>query len=277
VTRDAARRLVRRVAERPVVARPVALVKRSSVLTPADRARFLAREATGRRTVGRYRLRGVPGVVLLRHGTPDVVTLDEVFYSRDYELPAEVEALLAARPAPLAAVDLGANAGYFGAFLRRRFPGLRLTAVEPDPGNAQLVRETIAVNDLPWRLVEACAATHDGTLRFAAGRYSLSRVLGPDEDDAGALTLPSVDVLPMLDRADVVKIDIEGAEWPILEDARFAATSARAVVVEYHPAAGLAAPPHDAATGLLERAGFELRTVWRRDDGHGVIWAWKKS
>jgi FkbM family methyltransferase len=277
VTRAAARRLVRRVAERPAVERRVALFKRSSVLAGADRARFLARETARRRTIGRYRVRGVPGVVLLRHRTPDVVTLDEVFYSRDYELPAEVDALLAARPAPLEAVDLGANAGYFGAFLRGRFPGLRVTAVEPDPGNARLVRETIAANALSWRVVEACAATHDGTLRFAAGRYSLSRVLGPDEDEAGALTLPAVDVLPMLDGADVVKIDIEGAEWPILEDERFAATSARAVVLEYHPAPGLAASPHEAAEGLLGRAGFALHSVWRRDDGHGVIWGWKTS
>ena len=36
--------------------------------------------------------------------------------------------------------------------------------------------------------------------------------------------------------ADLVKIDIEGGEWPILTDPRFAQLPTPALVIEYHPA-----------------------------------------
>src|SRR3954465_2951869 len=86
---------VRRFLERPSVERHVALLKRSGVVRGAgDRARFVIRELLSRRVVARYRLRDFPESVLVRHGTPDVVTLDEVFLARDYEPPpAVIEAL----------------------------------------------------------------------------------------------------------------------------------------------------------------------------------------
>jgi FkbM family methyltransferase len=270
-------RLVRRLLERPRVERQVALVKRSSVVIGLDRARFVGRELASRRTIGRYLLRDVPGVVLVRHGTPDVVTLDEIFYSRDYDLPPPVQEALAACTGPLSALDLGANAGYFGTFLRRWFPDVRVTAFEPDPDNAEIVRRTIALNGLSWRLVQACAGIRDGTARFAAGRYSLSRVVDDDDPAPGSIEVRTVDVLPFLEDADVVKIDIEGAEWPILADERFRRTSARAIVLEYHPAPSLDGEPHDVAERLLNDAGFAPATVWKRADGHGVIWGWKPS
>ena len=46
---------------------------------------------------------------------------------------------------------------------------------------------------------------------------------------------PRVDVFPYLAAADLVKIDIEGSEWEILADARFAGIAARVLVLEYHP------------------------------------------
>jgi FkbM family methyltransferase len=271
-------RPVRRFLERPRVERQVALVKRSSVLVGLDRARFVGRELASRRTVGSYRLRDVPGVVLVRHSTPDVVTLDEVFYSRDYDMPPPVRAALASRPRPLSAVDLGANAGYFGAFLRRWFPDVRVTAFEPDPDNAEIVRRTIALNRVDWRLVQACAAVREGTVRFAAGRYSLSQVVEEGDPAPDSIEVRAVDVLPfLLEGVDVLKIDIEGAEWPILSDERFRRTSARAVVLEYHPAPSLEGTPQEVAERRLREAGFDLTTVWRRPEGYGVIWGWKPS
>ena len=70
----------------------------------------------------------------MRHGTLDVVTLDEVFLARDYEVPPEVSERLGDAPSVL---DLGANAGYFGLFVLGLRPGARITAVEPDPDNVE--------------------------------------------------------------------------------------------------------------------------------------------
>jgi FkbM family methyltransferase len=263
----------RRVLRWAPIERVVATVKRSRVLR--RRPAFVGRELLGSRTTADYRLRDRPLTVPVRHGTSDVVTLDEVFLTRDYAMPDRVRAVLASVQEPLRVVDLGANAGYFGAFVLGEFPGARIVAFEPDPHNAGTVRRAIAANHRAdrWEVIEACAATFDGHVRFLAGRYSLSREAR--EDEPGAIELPAADVFPHLERADLVKVDIEGAEWPILADPRLASCDVRAMVLEYHPDR-CAGPDAEAAAGrLLEAAGFRVEAVRPRAGGHGVLWAWK--
>jgi hypothetical protein len=86
-----------------------------------------------------------------------------------------------------------------------------------------------------------------------------------------------VDALELLERADVAKIDIEGGEWELLGDPRFPRGAPRAVVLEYHPALCPAADPHALAYESLGAAGLELAPVVRSEDGHGVVWGWKRG
>ena len=92
-------------------------------------------------------------------------------------------------------------------------------AVEADPGNAAIHRLTIEANGLGerWRLVEAFAGTRAGTTRFVpASSGSLARA-----DDEEGIVVPCGRRDARSPHADLVKIDIEGAEWPILADPRF--------------------------------------------------------
>ena len=41
-------------------------------------------------------------------------------------------------------------------------------------------------------------------------------------------------MFPHLHDADLLKIDIEGGEWPLLTDARFGELKVPAIVLEYH-------------------------------------------
>ena len=140
-----------------------------------------------------------------------MVTLDEVFLARDYEVPPEVSERLGDAPSVL---DLGANG-----LLRpvRAAPAARRPhhAVEPDPDNVGL-RRLIAANDVPeerWRVVAACAAER-AAIEFLAGAYSLSRLAAAAEPPPGArpVRVPAVDALALLEQADLAKIDIEGGE-----------------------------------------------------------------
>jgi Methyltransferase FkbM domain len=82
-------------------------------------------------------------------------------------------------------------------------------------------------------------------------------------------------VLPLIADADLLKIDIEGSEWPILADSRFKTLSARAVVLEYHPQGAPGPDPAAAAAGLLRAAAFAVGKPFDVRGHAGVMWAWK--
>jgi FkbM family methyltransferase len=217
-----------------------------------------------RPVVGEYRTHG-GGRVFIRHATPDVVTLDEVFYTRDYEFPADVSARLDRSPRVL---DLGANIGLFGVFVLERFPGARITAVEPDAANAAVLRRCAAANTPEaWTIVEAAAATHEGTVPFVSGQFSLSQVA------EGGEPTPAVDALVLLDDAELGKLDIEGSEWELLSDPRLAGVKSEALVVEYHAHRCPGDDPRETALELLRVAGYDARPAGRDRAGHGIVWA----
>jgi FkbM family methyltransferase len=235
--------------------------------------RFAVRELSGSHLAADYRVRAVDAQIVLRHNSSDVWTLNEIFYDRSYDPPAPVAAWLSSLGRPPRVLDLGANVGMYGALVHARHPGASIVAYEPDPQNAAIHRRCMFINGSPpgWRLVEACAASEDGTRMFAAVGGDESRVTG----DRSGMSVQARDVLPEMEGRDLVKMDIEGSEWELLGDPRFG--SAPAVVLEYHPHLCPSADPHEEAERLLTRAGYSVSTVFRRPSGLGAMWAWKPS
>lgn len=244
-----------------------ALVVRESV-------RFWVRVARRSSAIGRYRLRRSEVVIHIRHGTVDVMTLEEIFLLGHYDLPQPVAHSLAATERPLQVVDLGANIGLFGAHIRRLYPDVCITAFEPHPANAEVLRRTIEANNGEgcWQLIEACADVRDGAVPFAVAEFTTSRI----DSNSAAMTVPSRDVFPLLEDVDLLKIDIEGAEWRLLADPRFASVSARAVALEYHPHDCPESDPRLLARRLLEDAGYEaIESDFELPPTHGMLWAWR--
>ena len=288
--------LVRAITDLPPVGRTIAVSTHARLVRPA--LGYAARELSGDRRAHRYVLRCGDRVVFLRHNTTDASILEEIFAARIYQPPQPVQAALRGLGRPLRIADLGANVGLFGLFAFERWQCERLTAFEPHPENAALQRRTIAANRLQdrWRLIEACAFTADGKLPFARDHHSDSRMTAdtlasengdpahdtPAPDDPahspdGRELVAAVDALPLLADADLLKIDIEGGEWALLADPRFAELPATAIAVEYHPHL---APGHDArahARRELERNGFTALEVFHDPRGHGMLWAWRAT
>jgi FkbM family methyltransferase len=253
--------------------------------------RFAARELAGSRAVRLYRPRGIAHRVAVRHNHPgwgsksfDAMPLHEIVAQRAYEPPGPVAARLSELGERARIVDLGGHLGYFGAYALSEFPRASLVSFEPEPAHAELLRRCIEENDLAarWRLVEACAHTSDGRLRFLGARSVGSR-LAEREEAAGAAELPARDVFPHLDGADLVKIDIEGAEWGILLDPRFDDALPGAVVLEYHSS------PHCPGDNPKRAAAERLRALGYRVEfppgdrnppeepfwGRGMLWAYR--
>ena len=238
-----------------------------------ERLRFAANELRRRPVTGVYHLRESGVAVAIRHHTADVLVLDEIFSQREYEPPTEVRAALATLPQAPRVVDLGANIGLFGAWVLGRFPEALIVAVEADPANAAIHRRAIEANRLAarWRLVEAFASTAPGVVRFVAGEHATSHEA---ERGTGGVEVRAVDVLPELAEADVVKIDVEGAEWTLLADPRFSLLRPKVVVLEYH---GEGSSDQDSAAVAergLRAAGLEVVRGDRKPQfGAGLLWA----
>jgi FkbM family methyltransferase len=233
--------------------------------------RFCLRQITRRQGTRAYRLRGSDVRILVRHSTGDLITLEEVLAERQYDPPAQLRTLFEANGKPLEVADLGANIGLFSAWVLARRPDAHIVAFEPDPANAAVLEECMRANGGRAEIVRAAAAPEPGELRFQAGELAASRVV-----DEGGIAVEAVDAFPYLERADFVKLDIEGGEWALLADPRFAALPARALVVEYHPHLCPAPDPRGHAEALLTGAGWKLQHMdFDMPPGHGVIWAWR--
>ena len=75
--------------------------------------------------------------LLCRPDTSDRTVFWQVFIDRQY-------AAVVPRIPPRFVLDCGANVGYTTAYFLNRFPSARVVAVEPDPGNAALLRRNVA-------------------------------------------------------------------------------------------------------------------------------------
>jgi FkbM family methyltransferase len=263
-------RLARAILTRPRIEQLVAVGLESS--TVRSSARFVLRELSGRSTLERYELRSSGRPVFVRHNTGDRVVLHELFYEGHYDLPEPVARYLDGLDRPPEIVDLGANIGLFGVLMLARHPDARITAFEPDHTNAEVHRRSIAENDSErrWNLVEAAASNHAGHVSFRSGEFARSRI----EPGDGTEQVEAVDVFPHLDRADFAKIDIEGGEWAILGDERFAGLRTPVLVLEYHADLCPAPDPRVAALSALTGAGYEIMETWGFP-GQGMFWAWK--
>jgi FkbM family methyltransferase len=173
--------------------------------------RFLAyRRGRGGRESA-FRIKRVPHPMICRARTTDAITLESVFAAK-HHLP----------PAPLKAdaviLDLGANAGYAAAHFASLYPSALILAVELDAGNAALALRNLA----PFQNVEVIQAgvwIEDGEIAYG-GEEADAFAIG----ESGKQTAPGLRIETILDRrgiimADYVKMDIEGAEWPMFQDA----------------------------------------------------------
>ncbi|KKC25755.1 FkbM family methyltransferase [Sphingomonas sp. SRS2] len=115
-------------------------------------------------------------------------------------------------------IDIGAHIGSVIAAVRRHSPGATIVAVEAIPEKAERLRAKF-----PGVRVECCAlAEREGTARFfidldRSGYSSLAKGEGRQREIE--VPLRTLDGLIADGRADVIKIDVEGAELGVLRGA----------------------------------------------------------
>jgi FkbM family methyltransferase len=240
--------------------------------------RFALREVACRGDVATYPLQDLNLRFSLRHNGHDAWVLHEVLGRRSYAPPPAVEAALSRSGTAPTVIDLGAHLGFFGLFILSLYPRARILSVEPDRENAALLAETIRRSGHDrWELVHACASTAGGSVPFAAGLAERSHII--TDTKAGGNRVTAIDIFDRLGEVDLLKMDIEGGEWPILDDERFATVEAPAIALEYHAFGCHARNPRQAALKRLEEAGYVVREppAGRLGADVGLLWGWRRA
>jgi FkbM family methyltransferase len=168
------------------------------------------------------------------------------------------------------AVDVGANVGYNAVYAALRVgPAGRVFAIEPAADNVAVLRENLARNAIGNVVVHEAAAGRTSERRdfYLRGDVSAVNSLFPDSMYGAVSGVARVRVERLDDLvdgpADLVKIDVEGAELEVLAGMpRLLANPRLTLIAEWHPrlqqAAGAAA---DGLPRELLRLGFTLRAV----------------
>jgi FkbM family methyltransferase len=261
---------LRRLGAHPRVEPYVAAGLRARAVRPS--LPFFAGELRGRGE-GDYEVRanGVP--VHIIHGSSDAATMDQAFISDAYRPSPAAAAALDALGRPPRVLDLGANIGMFSVWASRRWPGAHLIAVEPLPRNVAALTRNLhgALPPGSFEVVAAAATTHDGELTFGGSDdFSQGHIV---DDQTGGIRVEARDVFSLAADIDLLKLDIEGAEWPVLADPRFAALRAPVVMLEHHSEGAPAGrTPEESAEIALREAGYAVHRTVVEFPGAGIVW-----
>ena len=177
-------------------------------------------------------------------------------------------------------VDLGANMGFYTLQAAYADNSARVIAVEPIPAYVCILKENISRNSMNHRVqVIEAAVTSRGqsqvpmTIWFSAsGEPMVWTVVPQDAKRVQTIHVPGITLAEVfergrIDRCDLLKVDIEGAEYDIFE-----AVSERLwkrihrIVMETHQTKNR---NKNELVKLLGNAGFQVRT------NENMLWAWK--
>jgi len=151
-------------------------------------------------------------------------------------------------------LDGGSHMGISILYFKSIYPAARITGFEPDPAIFGLLQENISTNQLDGvELVNAGLGTMAGTASFLPDGDQGGRVINAD----GTVKIRLVPLADYLaEPVDFLKLNIEGAEWDVLQVCEDRLRQVREMVIEYHHLPGLPRTLHNILT-LLHRQRFD--------------------
>jgi FkbM family methyltransferase len=244
--------------------RLITLRQVASLLGVVQILRFLLTRLLGAPTLT-VKLAADGAPLTIRFNNSDLVLLLGVFLHGDCHLSLQ--------PPPALILDLGANVGLTARVWADQFPSARIVAVEPDADTYRLCMQntaahpgTVCLNRMVGPVAGFGAIANPGVISMARQFTAL-----PAGTAEGIRICP---VEELLDEHPVfgpilVKMDIEGAEIALFEQAGPWLGRVQAVLVE----------PHGAGTaGLIERTlvqhGFSLHRVGEKILGLRAPWTY---
>jgi FkbM family methyltransferase len=157
--------------------------------------------------------------------------------------------------------DVGANVGELSElFWREAGPNGRVISIEPLRSNVRALEARIATLAAERWIVEACACSdREGELALAPAwfGYGWNSAIDP----SGTVRVPCRRLATLAPDATVVKLDIEGHEYAVLDDSLDAMSGVRAWALELHERR---VRPLPQVLAQLSQRGYRLLAAGRR-------------
>lgn len=146
--------------------------------------------------------------IIIRKGTTDFKVFEQIFLFREYDFDFGKNINLI--------IDCGANVGYATLFFKARYPDSKIIAIEPEIFNFNVLKRNVAdlnnvicLNKAIW--FRNCKMAIENK---NANNWSFAFV--PDsEGEITTITIQELLIEYSLKKIDILKIDIEGAEFDI--------------------------------------------------------------
>lgn len=181
----------------------------------------LIAKKVGQNNLIEWKINGITLKIFLRRFSSDFAVFNQVFIAEEYKPLILLASLNNVKVHTV--VDLGANIGLTSIFLSTKYPNSKVYALEPHLGNYEMLRENISINALENIKTLRLALWHeagDVTLAndFADQREWANRISDTSSGTSvPANTLDFICKREKIEKIDVLKIDIEGAEVAILK------------------------------------------------------------
>ncbi|MDP4020446.1 MAG: FkbM family methyltransferase [Candidatus Adlerbacteria bacterium] len=165
----------------------------------------------------------------------DITTVCAVFVEGEYDLESpigEVKTVL----------DLGSNIGVSVEYFRLQYPAAHIYAVEADPTIFKRLQENCSGMD-KVELIHAAIANKIGPIEFHTSESSVSGSLYERGSSADATRISGFTIDDLIEKygigpVDILKFDIEGAEFDAFPASPLTLHGTRVVMGEVHPDIG---------------------------------------
>jgi FkbM family methyltransferase len=198
----------------------------------------------------------------LRLLSTDVHACEQIFAKKEYLFEVETH--------PHVIVDAGAYIGLASIYFANRYPDATIIALEPERNNFDLLRENVE----PYRNViplHAALWNEDTEISvFDPGhgdwgfRTCFKQALAPDRTQLSqAVVAVTIDKLMRdfhLEKIDILKVDIEGAEREVFADSSTWIHKVDAIIIELHDRF------KDGCTNAFDAAVRGFGNRWRRGE-----------
>jgi FkbM family methyltransferase len=167
-------------------------------------------------------------------------------------------------------IDGGAHIGISAIFFKKLYPDAKVIAIEPDPRNIKLLEANIMRQNLSGIILEQSVLSHKN-VPVNLYRYSWSwsnsivKEIGIDKDRVmDAITVPSILLSHLINQEiALLKLDIEGAEYEVLNEAKDKLSLVNEIIIEFHKSPGNPDNNLQKTINLIAAAGYSTLEINR--------------
>lgn len=208
--------------------------------------------------------------IYLRTYSGDLDIFYEIFWKKAYKFNYA--------PRPGAILDLGANIGLATLFFLDEFPDSKVIAVEPEPGNLEILKKNLEteINNQQVTIVEGAVSGKDDRLSLTIPLLKYNATIKVNiceaENSREVKVMRMQTLLKTCNQAvvDILKIDIEGSEREVFSENIEWLQQIREISIEFHSSTGM-----DIYGEVLRHNNFELQSTNTNDSS--IVYHWRNK